>query len=68
VLAVSRILLWLIFVWLAFESVVTAAASIYWAAERDLSAALISVLMSMICAVLAREFWRGLGRPAPVRR
>lgn len=64
----GRVLLWLVFVWLASESVVTAAASIYWAAERDLGTALISVVMTMLCALLAREFWRGLGRPALVRR
>ncbi len=64
---IAHVLLWPLFVLLGFESVVTAASSIYWAAERDLSAALISVLMTILSGVVAFEFWRGLKRPSLVR-
>lgn len=64
----GRGVLWLMFAWLALESVVTGASAIYWAAERDLGAAVISVAVSVFCGFLAQGFWRGLGCPSFVRR
>jgi hypothetical protein len=59
---IGRSLLWFMFVWFAWQSVATAGYSIYWAAERNLGDALVGVLVTIICGVIAREFWRGLGR------
>jgi hypothetical protein len=64
---VSHLALWAIFVSLACESAGTAASSIYFAAERDLTAALMSVFITIVCGVVARESWRGLGRPSLAR-
>jgi hypothetical protein len=64
---VSRVLLWAFFVSLACESAGTAASSIYFAAERNLTAALMSVFMTVVCGIATREFWRGLGRPSLAR-
>lgn len=65
---ISHFVLWGLFVSLACESAGTAACSIYLAADRDLTAALMSVFMTVVCGVAAHEFWRGLGRPSLARR
>lgn len=65
---IARAVVWLMYLGFVWLALVAAGVSIDWAAGRHLGAALASVTVTVICGVTAREFWRGLGRPSPLRR